>query len=165
MPVYEFYCSDCHRIFHFLARTVDTEKCPDCPECGRPRLERQVSLFSISKGREEGEDGPMPDIDEAKMEKAMMSLAREAEKVDEEDPRQAAQLMRRLYDAAGLSLGSGMEEAIRRIEAGEDPDQIEAEMGDLLEEEDPFGGKSLKGSKDLTKKYLPPSVDENLYEL
>jgi hypothetical protein len=99
------------------------------------------------------------------MEKAMMSLAREAEKVDEENPRQAARLMRRLYDAAGLSLGSGMEEAIRRMESGEDPDQIEAEMGDLLEEEDPFGGKSLKGSKDLTKKYLPPSVDENLYEL
>ncbi len=65
MPVYEFYCPDCHRIFNFLSRTVNTEKQPDCPRCGRPRIERQVSLFAISKGRKEEPAGDsMPDFDE-----------------------------------------------------------------------------------------------------
>jgi hypothetical protein len=93
----------------------------------------------------------MPPIDEAKMEKAMAMLAGEAEKLNEDDPRQAAQLMRKLTDATGISLGSGMEEALHRLERGEDPDRIEEEMGDLLEGEEPFliggKGKGAAGNK------------------
>ncbi len=82
--------------------------------------------------------------------------------MDEEDPRQAANLMRKLTDMTGVDLGPGMEEALARMEAGEDPEQIEAEMGDLLEGEDPFSfkGKALKGLKKR-----PPKVDEELYYL
>lgn len=167
MPVYEFYCSDCHMIFNFLSRRIETEKRPDCPRCGRPELERQVSLFAISKGRkDDGGEDDLPDLDESRMEQAMMALAAEAEGMDEDDPRQAARLMRKLYDATGMELGGGMEEAIRRMEAGEDPDAIEEEMGDLLEGEDPFAGAGAKkGLKNLRKKYLRPKVDETLYEL
>jgi hypothetical protein len=65
-----------------------------------------------------------------------------------------------------MNLGPGMEEAIRRMEAGEDPDKIEEEMGDIMEEEDPFSGQGTKtGLKSLKKKYLPPQVDDTLYEL
>jgi putative FmdB family regulatory protein len=165
MPVYEFYCSDCHRIFHFLSKRVNTEKRPGCPKCARPELERQVSVFAVSKGRQETSEDPMADVDEAKMEQAMMALAGEAGEIDDHDPRQAASLMRKLYDTTGIPLGPGMDEAIRRMEAGEDPDQIEEEMGDLLEEEDPFGGRGPKGRKSLNKRHLPPSVDDTLYEL
>ena len=92
---------------------------------------------------------PIPDFDESKMEKAMNLLASEAEHMDEEDPRQAANLMRKLTDMTGLNLGPGMEEALHRMEAGEDPEAIEAEMGDLLEGEDPFSfqAKSARKSK------------------
>jgi putative FmdB family regulatory protein len=165
MPVYEFYCPDCHRIYNFLARTVTAEKRPDCPRCGRKKLAKQVSLFSISKGRVESDSEGIPDMDEAKMMKVMESLAGEVEGMDEEDPRQAARLMKRLYDAAGLEVGPGMEEAIRRMEAGEDPDQIEEEIGDLLDQEDPFIAKTKSGLKDMRRKILPPSVDDTLYEL
>ena len=105
---------------------------------------------------------PLPDMDESKMEKAMALLAREAEHMDEEDPRQAANLMRKLTDMTGMQLGSGMEEALSRMEAGEDPETIEAEMGDILEQEDPFvmGKKNVKLSR-----ILPPRVDETLYDL
>ena len=41
--------------------------------------------------------------------------------------------MRKLTDMTGLELGDGMQEALKRMDAGEDPDAIEAEMGDLLE--------------------------------
>lgn len=165
MPVYEFYCSDCHRIFHFLSRTVNTGKRPDCPRCGRSGLERQVSLFAVSMGRREKDGPPLPDLDEARMERAMMALAGEAEGMDGKDPRHAARLMRKLYDSTGLSLGPGTEEMIRRMESGEDPDRIEEEMGDVLEEEDPFLRRTGKGIKGLGRRLRPPEVDDDLYEL
>jgi hypothetical protein len=51
---------------------------------------------------------------------------------------------------------------LSRMEAGEDPEKIEQEMGDILEEEEPFGIKEkiLRSSKSR-----PPQVDEKLYEL
>lgn len=167
MPVYEFYCPDCHTIFNFFSRRVNTEKRPPCPRCGRPELERQVSRFAISKGRQEVEgDDHMPDIDESRMERAMQALAAEAEGVDENDPRQAARMMRKLSEAMGTPLGSEMEEVIRRMEAGEDPDQIEADMGDLLDAEDPFGGSEPKrGGKPSQQASPRPQVDQTLYEL
>lgn len=170
MPVYEFYCPDCHTIFNFLSRRVETQRRPDCPRCDRPELERQVSVFAISKGRGEAQEGGLPDLDESRMEQAMESLAAEAEGMDESDPRQAARLMRKLYGAMGMDLGSGMEEAIRRMEAGEDPDAVEEEMGDLLEGEDPFSGaaegkKAGGGLRELRRRILRPRVDETLYEL
>jgi putative FmdB family regulatory protein len=166
MPVYEFYCPDCHTIYNFFSRRINTEKQPNCPQCGRQQLERQVSMFAISKGRSDEGEADMPDIDESRMEQAMQALAAEAGGLDEDDPRQAARMMRKLYETTGLQLGGGMEEAIRRMEAGEDPEQIEAELGDVLEGEDPFGGLEMKkGLKGWRQKLTRPTVDRTLYEL
>jgi putative FmdB family regulatory protein len=162
MPIYEFYCPECNTIFNFFSRSVNTEKRPKCPKCQKIRLERRMSVFSTSRNRGEEEDMPIPDLDETKMEKAMNLLAREAENVNEDDPRQAADLMRKLTDMTGLSLGPGMEEALARMEAGEDPEKIEAEMGDILEGEEPF---DLKKKSMKTEKIQPPKVDEKLYDL
>jgi putative FmdB family regulatory protein len=162
MPIYEFYCGKCNTVFSFFSRTINTTKIPACPKCRKP-LKRQMSLFAkVSRGTEESAGDGMPPLDEAKMEKAMAMLAGEAEKISEDDPRQAAQLMRKLTDATGMNLGAGMEEALSRLEKGEDPDRIEAEMGDLLEGEDPFtmGGAGKKGSRKPK-----PRVDETLYDL
>jgi putative FmdB family regulatory protein len=124
MPIYEFYCEPCNTVFSFFCRGVNTAKIPACPVCRRP-LKRQMSIFAkVSRGKEDPAGDDMPPVDEAKMEKAMAMLAGEAEKINEDDPRQAAQLMRKLTDATGLSLGSGMEEALSRLENGEDPDRI-----------------------------------------
>lgn len=162
MPIYEFYCKKCHMIFNFFSSSINTEKRPTCPSCQRIKLERQMSIFATPRNRGEEEDMPIPDMDESKMEQAMNLLAREAEHLDENDPRQAANLMRKLTDMTGLNLGPGMEEALRRMEAGEDPEQIEAEMGDLLEEEEPF---SFKEKSFGIPKKRPPKVDEKLYYL
>ena len=163
MPIYEFYCKKCHMIFNFFSSTVNTDKRPLCPRCRKVKLERQMSLFSRVRHQGEEEDAPMPDIDESKLENAMNLLGREAETLDENDPKQAANLMRKLSDMTGMNLGSGMEEALRRMEAGEDPEQIEQEMGDLLEGEDPFSFGDKKSGKSLKKR--PPVKDETLYEL
>lgn len=168
MPIYEFYCPDCHAIYSFYSRRINTDKTPSCPGDGSHghHLERQVSLFSISRGREEDDNGDMLDnIDESRLEQAMMAMSGEMENIDENDPRQAARMMRRLFDSTGLRLSGGMEEAIGRMEAGEDAEQIEADMGDMLEEEEPFAMKPRRMLDDLRRKYLPPRVDETLYEL
>jgi putative FmdB family regulatory protein len=162
MPIYEFYCKDCHWVFNFFSSTVNTDKRPTCPRCKKVKLVRQMSVFASPRGGDEEPDMDFPDMDESKMEEAMNMLAREAESVDEEDPRQAANLMRKLTDMTGLDLGPGMQEALSRMEAGEDQEQIEADMGDLLEQEDPFLMKE-KGAR-ITRK-RPPRVDDKIYDL
>lgn len=164
MPIYEFYCGRCNTIYNFFSKTINTSKIPKCPRCKRVKLKRQMSMFAkISGGREDtAGDDVMPPIDDTKMEKAMAMLTREAENINEEDPRQAAELMRKLSDATGMKLGPGMEEALRRLEKGEDPEKIEQEMGNLLDAEDPFiidakGGKLIKEKR--------PQIDETLYDL
>ena len=133
MPIYEFYCTECHVVFNFLSRRIDTSKKPDCPRCGKAKIPRKPSTFAISKQMEESDEDPLANMDEDRLERAMASLASEAEGLDEDDPKQAARFMRRLYDAAGLEAGAGMEEALRRMEAGEDPDEIEQEPGDAAQ--------------------------------
>jgi hypothetical protein len=117
-------------------------------------------MFSISKNRSQEEQDGMPDIDESKLEQAMQMMAREAEGMDDDDPRQAAQMMKRLCSATGLELGPGMQEAMRRLEAGEDPDQIEAEMGDVLENDELFT-MARKGGRIAR----PPETDDRIYDL
>ncbi|NEX20526.1 zinc ribbon domain-containing protein [Thiorhodococcus mannitoliphagus] len=174
MPVYEFYCPDCHRIYSFFSRRVDTETRPQCPSCGKPELDRQASLFAISSGRAESDDAAGDDalpagMDEEKLMSAMASMAGELEHLDDEDPKQAAQVMRKLFQASGLKMGDAMSEAIRRMEAGEDPDQIDAELGDVLEEEAPFsaGGSrtSVEALKQMRRDLLPPQRDSAWYPL
>lgn len=159
MPIYEFYCADCHMLLNFFCPRVNTSSRPDCPRCGRAELERKASVFSITTHRAREEEG-MPDIDESKMEQAMHMMARESQGMDEDDPRQAARMMKKLCAATGLDMGPGMQEAIGRLEAGEDPDQVEAELGDVLENDDLFtmvrrGGRGQR----------PLLTDETIYDL
>jgi putative FmdB family regulatory protein len=164
MPIYEFFCQDCNTIFNFFSKTINTTKSPDCPKCKTSKLNRQVSLFAVTgKARE---DSGMDDFsfDESKMEKAMQVLAKEAESINEDDPRQAAQLMRKLSNMTGLELGPGMSEALDRMEKGEDPDQLESEMGDILADEEPFILPDKKKVKQKISR-LTPQIDETLYDL
>ncbi len=163
MPIYEFYCSRCNTLFNFFSRTVDTRKTPNCPKCKIEKLDRHMSTFAFTGRAKEDEGlGDLP-FDESKMEQAMHMLAGEAGNIDEDDPRQAAQVMRKLKDMTGIDLGDGMEEALARMERGEEPEKIEEEMGDLLEGEDPIKLKGRKGGRG--GKRSAPSRDETLYDL
>ncbi len=163
MPIYEFYCQGCHTIYNFFSKSINTRKKPKCPRCRNVTLERQMSAFAMT-GRAREAD-PMDDlpIDENKMEQAMQMLAGEAERIPEDDPKQAANLMRKLTRMTGLELGDGMEEALKRMESGEDPERIEADMGDVLENEDPFQAAAKKAGKAARRS--APDRDETLYDL
>lgn len=162
MPIYEFYCSDCNTIFNFFSALVNTQKRPSCPRCKKGPLERLISRFSVLRGVKEDDDSMIKGLDESKLGKAMSLLEDEVKDINEDDPKQAAYLMRKMMDITGLKLGSGMEEALKRMEAGEDPEKIEEEMGDILNEEDFLN----TGPKRLPKTHRrPPERDETLYFL
>jgi putative FmdB family regulatory protein len=172
MPIYEFYCRDCHRIYRFLSRRVDTTRRPACPRCGRAKLSRRPSTFAVSRGLEKPDAlDPMANVDEAALERAMAELGAEAENLDENDPRQAAQLMRRMFQATGMPVGDAMQEMLSRMEAGEDPDALEEEYGDALEEDPLMGGleegaPAAPGSRiSRMRRRLPPRVDPELHEM
>lgn len=162
MPVYEFLCLKCNRIFSFHSFKIDTEKIPLCPKCGAEDLRRVPSSFGISAksasdgAGESAADGG--DFDDPRMEKEMMRFASELEGMDENDPRAMARAVRKMTELAGEPVTPAMEEMIRRLEAGEDPDRIEEDLGDALEGEmGDEGGGGFGG--------MPPSRDDGLYPM
>lgn len=163
MPIYEFFCDHCNVIFNFLSSRIDTITIPLCPQCGKEKLERQISSFATIGKAKEASDHAFAGLDESKMEQAFQSLMRDAEGINEEDPKQMAALMRKFSDKTGINLGDSMEEAISRMEAGEAPEQVEQQMGDLLGGEEDFSLDALK--KKVVAGRKKPIHDEKLYEL
>ncbi len=168
MPIYEFYCPPCHTLYQFLARRIDTTSQPPCPDCARA-LKREVSAFAALRNRGdaaegEGDDADFP-IDEQRMEQAMSQMAGDLEHIDESDPKQAAALMRKFSSLTGMRFKGGVEEAIARMEAGEDPESVEAELGDALEGDDPFemAGETRGGR--LRRLLTGPRRDPILHEM
>jgi len=170
MPIYEFYCPDCHTLFSFFSPSVDTAARPPCPRCGRPELGRRPSTFATLRkaaaaGGEE-EDSPLPGLDEERFEGAMESVLGEVDEGAEDDPRQMARLMRRFTEAAGMAPGPRMEEMLRRLETGEDPEALEDELGDDLGDEDEALGEFFQAKKAVRgRRAGKPRVDKELYFL
>lgn len=163
MPIYEFFCKDCNTVFNFFSRRINTRTVPACPRCGR-KLQKLLSSFAtLGRAKEPGDEDLPVGFDESRMERALGELARDAEKMTDEDPRAMARLMRTFSDRTGLALNENMEKALSRLEAGEDPDLIEKEMEDVLAGDDalPFAFKEAR--KASSKR--PPEYDDTLYEL
>lgn len=163
MPIYEFFCEHCNTIFSFLSRRINTTSIPECPKCNRSLQKMMSSFATIGRAGEPGEEELPPGFDEAKMERALGELAQEAEKMNEEDPRSMAQLMRKFSEKTGLALNENMEHALARLEAGEDPDQIEREMGDMFDGENELPFDFKQAGKRMKRKN--PVRDEKLYEM
>ena len=159
MPVYEFLCLKCNRIYSFHSFSVSIAKVPACPKCGDRDLRRVPSRFGVAasaKAAVTGDD-PGTEADDPRLEREMMRFASELENMDENDPRAMAAAVRRMTEIAGEPVTPAMEEMIRRLEAGEDPEKVEEEMGDALEEEmGEDGGGGFGGA---------PTRDDGLYPM
>ena len=141
MPIYEFACPQCRRIFSFLSKRVNPDRLPVCPKCGNKKMSKQVSRFAMSRGLKEpvakGEtagDGPsMPDFDDPRVARAMAEMERDMEHLDENNPRHMAHMMKKVKALMPPgSIPKELDVAIKRLEAGEDPEKIEADMGDVM---------------------------------
>lgn len=144
MPIFEYACPKCRRIYSFLSRRVQPDGKPSCPKCGSKNLTKELSRFALLKGAPEpstknpvdadpnGE--AMPDFDDPRVARAMGELERDMDHLDENNPRHMAHMLRKMKDMLpGESMPKEMETAIKRLEAGEDPEKIEADMGDVFD--------------------------------
>jgi hypothetical protein len=150
MPIYEYYCPDNHTIYQFYAKTLaqgqTTPKCPDGPGL---RMRKLVSAFAIttSGARDETAEkkpdaaGSGDPAEDARMEAAMGAMENEFANIDENDPRAMARMMRRMSELTGEKLEGEMEEVVRKLEEGADPDSLEEQMGagDDPGADDPYG--------------------------
>jgi putative FmdB family regulatory protein len=138
MPIYEFACPKCRVIFNFLSKRVNPDRSPVCPKCGNKKMTKQVSNFAVPHGVKEPssvpEGGePMPDMDDPKIMRAMAELERDMGHLDENNPKHMAHIMRKMKDAMPPGMmPKEIDVAIKRLEAGEDPEKIEADMGDVF---------------------------------
>jgi hypothetical protein len=145
MPIFEFYCPDNHRIYQFYARTLAQGKVvPKCPDNPGYRMRKMLSSFAVTGSHRPGEGGPGPagaaePRDDPRMEAAMGQMEREFSSVDENDPRAMGRMMRRMADLTGEPIGGEMEEVVRKLEEGADPDSLEDQLGGADPAGDPGG--------------------------
>jgi putative FmdB family regulatory protein len=154
MPIYEYACPKCRVIFNFLSKRINPDRRPECPKCGNKKMAKQLSRFAMSRGlkepaaKSEADDaeGPMPDLDNPRMQRAMMEMERDMEHLDENNPKHMAHMMRKMKDLMPEgAVPKELDVAIKRLESGEDPEKIEEDMGDVLgdlmgDEEGGMGG-------------------------
>ncbi|MEI7729494.1 MAG: zinc ribbon domain-containing protein [Verrucomicrobiota bacterium] len=167
MPIYEFACPKCRVVFSFLSKRINPERLPVCPRCGNKKMSRQMSQFASPKGVKEpaapnpaGPEGgpPMPDFDDPKIERALSQMESDMEHMDENNPKHMAQMMAKMKEMLPPgSMPKEMDIAIKRLAAGEDPEKIEADMGDVLG--DFMGDESAKGGPGA-----PYAHDGGLYD-
>ena len=118
MPIYEFACNGCRKKVSVFQRSVSTATAVRCPECGSEDLHRLISKFAFHRSMPDFDDGPEFDDD------AFM------DDVDENDPRSVARWARRMGDRLGEDLPPDFDEQIKRMEAGEFPDEDGVDSGD-----------------------------------
>lgn len=121
MPIYEYRCQNCRRRVSILLRSfAEAEKAtPECPRCGSQDLTRLISRVSVLRSEES----------------RLESLADPSSlgDLDENDPKSIGRWMRRMSSEMGEDLGDDFGEVVDRLEAGEDPEDIESSMPDLGE--------------------------------
>ncbi|MFM8573764.1 MAG: FmdB family zinc ribbon protein [Pirellula sp.] len=172
MPIYEFYCPPCHTVYSFLSRRMQVPSQATCPKCGCKQLEKKVSRFAISKGLVQNASSdqadPFANLDESKLEQLMSEMAPSMQdETAEEDPKQMARLMKRMFELTGNEPTGAMLEAMKRMEAGEDPDAIDEDLGAAIDQQpDPFAPAAATGKTIGIRRLLQaPDVDPELYEL
>jgi len=171
MPIYEFVCRDCNSVYQFFSKRVDPEKVPPCPKHPEHApLSRQMSRFALGRPASrngepsdqapeqgKGESASGPDLDNPQVEARMMDLMSRMESMDENDGRSMGRMMRELASITGEgSQDPAMQEAIRRLESGEDPEKVEQIVSDAYGE-DALGGTGGHGGE--------PSFDGGMYDM
>jgi putative FmdB family regulatory protein len=119
MPIYEYRCLQCRRRVSVLLRSfaeLDSAR-PVCTHCGSDQLLRLVSRVSVLKSEEARLDS--------------LSDSSSLGDLDENDPRSVARYMRKMSSEVGEDMGDEFHEVVDRLEAGQSPEDVEADMPDL----------------------------------
>lgn len=172
MPIYEFYCPQNHKIYQFYARTLAQGRvAPPCPDDPSYEMRRIVSAFSVAAGAGRGEAGAGAAAetpggpDEGRMEAALGAMEREFAGVDENDPRAMGRMMRRMAEITGEPMDGKMEEVVRRLEEGADPDSLDEGLAGADDEAGAEPGPAGAQGRGRPRRRRPaPQRDPRLYD-
>ncbi|MCJ7513675.1 MAG: zinc ribbon domain-containing protein, partial [Anaerolineales bacterium] len=126
MPTYDYGCMDCRKRASIYQTYADYGTQPvSCPKCGSANLKRLINRVRVVRSEESRMDS--------------LSDPSDWDSVDEDDPRAMAHMMRRMGQEMGEDLPPEFDEVVDRMEAGEDPDQIEKDFPELASGGDGMG--------------------------
>ena len=118
MPRYDYRCQSCRkRSVIFQTYAEYGRKNVKCPHCGSAELQRLIGRVRVARS------------EEARLDE--LSDPSDWGDVDENDPRSMARMMRKMGRELGEDMPGEFNEVVDRLEAGEDPDDIEESMPDL----------------------------------
>ena len=150
MPIYEFYSPRNRKIYSFYSRSLrNSEKIPHCPDGKDHKMIKLLSTFSItgnSSNEEEleidhssdQEQDPFANLSESQSAQFKHEMEKAMSGMDDEnpDPRQMGAMMRKMCEMTGEKMDGVMEEVVRKLEEGEDPERLEENLGCSMEEVD-----------------------------
>jgi putative FmdB family regulatory protein len=117
MPNYDFQCIDCKKRFEQFISFNDYGKMEvHCPYCKSLNIQRRIGKVRVSHSEDSRLD-ELADTD------ALEGL--------DENPQAMGKMLRKMKPQVGEDSGPEFEEVVGRLESGETPDQIEAEMPHL----------------------------------
>lgn len=177
MPIYEYYCPDNHTIYQFFAKTLAQGKIvPKCPDNAAFKMRKVVSAFAVTSGGKKSEENAPAGTEgggqeDARMEAAMNAMESEFSSIDENDPRAMGRMMRRMAELTGEKIDGQMEEVVRKLEEGADPDSLDEQLGDSMGDEGDGaagGGAEAGDAKEKKHRYkmrqAAPRRDPRLYD-
>jgi putative FmdB family regulatory protein len=125
VPRYDYCCQDCGRRFTLFYKTYAEYDAatPHCPHCGSLALTRVIKGVRTMHSEESRLDSleSMAGLDAF-------------DDLENADPRTLGRMMRHMSQEMGEDVGPEFDEVVGRLEAGESPESIEEEMGDVLDE-------------------------------
>lgn len=153
MPIFEFYCPDNNRIYQFYAKTrAQAARVPKCPDNPKFRMQKMLSRFAVNTGAVETPSEPHPSgrqLEDARAEAVMSQIEKEFEHVDEGNTKEMGKILRRMVELTGEKVEGSIEETVRRLEEGEDPDEVGERMegADAVETDDDAREELSAGGK------------------
>lgn len=117
MPSYEFRCKQCAKRFEiFIPYAEYDSKTVICPHCQSTEVQRRIGRVRVARASTES-------IDSLADSEQLAGL--------EDDPREMGRRLRAMSRETGEELGPEFDEVVGRLEAGQDPEQIEQDLPDL----------------------------------
>lgn len=117
MPTYDFICLNCKQRFDvFLTYSEYGSKPVSCIHCGSENVRRRMTRVRVAKS------------EESRMESLMDESALEGL---ENDPKALGRMMRKMGKEMGEEVPPELDDVADRLEAGQSPEEIEADMPDL----------------------------------
>ncbi len=116
MPTYEYKCQNClnRTNVRMSYEEYDLAKRPRCPKCNTYSMQRIISPVRVTRSNKSRVNSmPSPET--------FSSL-------DQNDPKSVGKLMRNMGNEMTEDLGSEFDEMVTRLESGESPESIEADL-------------------------------------